>query len=522
MSEYIHYLKMLFDSGENRDTFDEKIADFFPAIIYVYDVSNKRLKFVNKRISDFLGFSYDEIREGDLSKIIFKDDLDLVHNELQKFYALQNNDSYSYKCRLNHKQGHWRYFRTLGSVLRRNENGDAASLLFIAEDITELQKSEEETKAIRELFDETEELLQLGSWTYTISEKKMQWSKGIYKLFEFDREEMPTVSYDFYLSLVSNDDVDGFERAMQNAYDTKSEFECEYQVKTKHDTSKIVSTKAKVVTDTNGIPLKMIGITRDVTTVRNFERDRERSIRELNRSNKELEEFAYVASHDLQEPLRKISTFSERLKGILSSELKADGLLYLERIMASAENMRILIDNLLDFSRTTRSSHIYEQVNLNDIIAAVKSDLELKIEETNAKIITYSLPQLEAVRSEIKQLFNNLIGNAIKFRKLTLNPVIKINSVRITKQDKELYHLPADKDFFKILVQDNGIGFEEEYSERIFQIFQRLHGKSEYPGSGIGLAICKKIVDNHSGVMYAESKPEAGACFFIILPEKQS
>jgi light-regulated signal transduction histidine kinase (bacteriophytochrome) len=263
-------------------------------------------------------------------------------------------------------------------------------------------------------------------------------------------------------------------------------------------------------------------MTRDVTPFRNFERDRERSIRELNRSNRELEEFAYVASHDLQEPLRKISTFGERLHAKFSEALGKEGALYLERILASTENMRILIDNLLEFSRATRSSRAFEKVDLNTVMATVKMDLELKIEENNAQIIITSLPKIEAVPSEMKQLFNNLLSNSIKFKKPAVDPVIEIGTEKIGKQEKEKHHLPADKEFFKINIKDNGIGFEEEYAERIFQIFQRLHGKAEYPGSGIGLAICKKIVDNHGGVMYAEGKLGAGATFILILPEKQS
>lgn len=521
MSEHIQYLKTLFEAGENRDTFDEKIADFFPAIIYIYDVDTKHISFLNRKVHDFLGFSCEDIG-GDLNELIFKEDIELVQHELEKFYALQNDDSYCFNCRLNHKEGYWRYFRTHGTVMRRTETGQPASYLFIAQDITDFRKSEDEVKAVRSLIEETEELLQLGSWTYTISDQKITWTKGLYRLFEFEEEELPAITYDFYVDLVSAEDIVSFEHALQNAISTKSEFEHEYQVKTRTGASKIVSTKAKVVADADGYVSKIVGVTRDVTRLRNFERDRERSIRELNRSNKELEEFAYIASHDLQEPIRKISTFGERLKTKFTDKLGTDGALYLERIMASADNMRMLIDNLLEFSRTTRSSHAFEWINLQDIIANVKTDLELKIEETNASITTSALPRLEAVASEMKQLFNNLVSNAIKFRKSALAPVIKITGDKISKSEKEEHHLPVDKEFFKIQVNDNGIGFEEEYADRIFQIFQRLHGKAEYPGSGIGLAICKKIVDNHNGIIYAESKPDAGATFVVILPEKQS
>jgi PAS domain S-box-containing protein len=521
MSEHIQYLKTLFEAGENPDTFDEKLADFFPAIIYIYDVDTKHISFVNRKVHDFLGLSCEDIG-GDLNELVFSEDIELVRHELEKFYTLQNHDSYCYNCRFNHKEGHWRYYRTQGTVMRRKDNGQPASFLFIAQDITDSRKNEDEVKVVRGLIEETEELLQLGSWTYTIANQKITWTRGLYQLLEFDEKELPAITYDFYVDLVSAEDLVSFENALKDAISTKSGFEHEYQVKTRTGAYKIVSTKAKVVTDANGNAVKIVGITRDVTRLRNVERERERSIRELNRSNKELEEFAYIASHDLQEPIRKISTFGERLKAKFIDKLGTDGVLYLERIMASADNMRMLIDNLLEFSRTTRSSYAFEWINLQDIITNVKTDLELKIEETNASIVTATLPRLEAVASEMKQLFNNLLSNAIKFRDSSVAPIIHITSGKTTKTEKEEHHLPVDKEFFKIQVHDNGIGFEEEYADRIFQIFQRLHGKSEYPGSGIGLAICKKIVDNHNGIMYAESKPGSGATFVVILPEKQS
>jgi PAS domain S-box-containing protein len=522
MSEFIDYLKMLFDSGENRDSFDQKVADFFPAIIYVYDVDNKRLKFVNQKVSDFLGYSFDEVRDGDLNTLIFKDDVDLFKQELEKFYALQNSDTHSYSCRLNHKQGHWRYFRTLGSVLRRKDDGQAASLLFIAQDITDQFKGEQEIKAIRALVDETEELLQFGSWSYAINETTMTWTDGLYNLLEFSKKDLPEVTRDFYLSLIAQDDLYAYKQAVQKGLDNKTGYEVEYQITTGKQNKKIVSSKGKLVLDDDGKPVKMMGITRDVTTFRNFERDRERSIRELNRSNRELEEFAYVASHDLQEPLRKVSTFSERLRAKYSEALGDEGMLYVNRILASTENMRILIDNLLEFSRTTRSTYEYTLVDLNEIVKGVKTDLELKIEETGASLVVFPLPLIEVVPSEMKQLFNNLLSNAIKFKKPDQYPSIEISSEKVSKQEKELHHLQIGKEFFKIIIRDNGIGFEKDYAERIFQIFQRLHGKSEYPGSGIGLAICKKIVDNHNGVIYAEGEPDQGSTFVIILPEKQS
>lgn len=227
-----------------------------------------------------------------------------------------------------------------------------------------------------------------------------------------------------------------------------------------------------------------------------------------NMDNKELEEFVYVASHDLQEPLRKITSFSERLKDKLPTDLDPDIQMYLSRILVATKNMRNLIENLLEFSRTSRFSEPFAEIDLNEILSQVKADLELKIEETNTVIHSDNLPVIEGIALQMRQLFTNLFTNAIKFKLPEKAPVITIKS-------RDLNNM------YEIIVKDEGIGFEQEYANRIFQIFQRLHGKAEYPGSGIGLAICKKIVDNHHGEIVAKSDLGKGAEFIITIPKSQ-
>lgn len=523
MTDKINYLKLLFESGENIESFNQKINDFFPAVIYVYDPGNRKLRYINKHLTQTLGFSYEELSasEDALMDLIFKDDVDLVKGELEKFHSMRDDESLAYGCRLNHKQGNWRYFKTLGTVLRRNDEGKAASLLFISQDITDQLKSEEETVALRELFSETEDMLQFGSWNWDEKSGKAEWTRGVYNIFEYDPSEVKAITREFYRKHISEDDLKRYEQAVETARATKTSFEIEYLVATRLGKQKVVSTKGKVITNDRGEIHRIVGITRDITSVRNFEKERERSIRELNRSNKELEEFAYVASHDLQEPLRKISTFTERIRTKYSDNLGAEGSMYLERILAGTENMRILIDNLLEFSRTTRSSRQFELCDLNTVVQRVRTDLELKVEDTGTELKVQTLPIVEAVPSEMSQLFNNLISNSIKFRQPDIKPVISITTEKVSKSEKDKYHLPLEINYFKIVLRDNGIGFEAEYEEKIFQIFQRLHGKTEYAGSGIGLAICKKIVDNHDGVIYAQGNLGKGSAFVVILPEKQ-
>lgn len=253
-----------------------------------------------------------------------------------------------------------------------------------------------------------------------------------------------------------------------------------------------------------------------------FQKILENKVKELDRSNKELEEFAYIASHDLQEPLRKITSFSERLKEKLPDNLEPDVQLYLNRMLAATDNMRTLIDNLLEFSRTSRSSEPFTKVDLNNTIAEVTADLELKIEETNTRIESEKLPVIDAIPMQMRQLFTNLFTNSIKFRKPDQPPHISIRCKAQTEIEKEPNPPRQNIPYYEITVQDSGIGFDQEYSQKIFQIFQRLHGKAEFPGSGIGLAICKKIVDNHKGQIFAKGDQGTGATFTIILPGSQT
>ena len=192
--------------------------------------------------------------------------------------------------------------------------------------------------------------------------------------------------------------------------------------------------------------------------------------------------------------------------------------MYLERIVIAAENMRTLINNLLEFSRVSRDTQPFETVNLSFVLHQVKNDLELLIEETGAVVEVGKLPAIFGSLTQMKQLFANLINNSLKFRKQDKAPLIRIESTELDESSKLTYNLPLTGQYCKITLSDNGIGFDNEYSERIFQIFQRLNGKSEYPGSGIGLAICKKIVEHHKGVIFAEGREGDGAQFTILLP----
>jgi PAS domain S-box-containing protein len=234
----------------------------------------------------------------------------------------------------------------------------------------------------------------------------------------------------------------------------------------------------------------------------------------LERSNRELESFAAVASHDLQEPLRKIRAFGDRLATKHGEAMGPDGRDYLERMRGAAARMQDLIENLLTYSRVTTKAQPFVQVDLGQVIREVLSDLESRVEQTRGRIDIGDLPLLEADAMQMRQLFQNLLGNALKFHRPDVPPVVSVTS----------YTLPrgrGDVDHCEICVRDNGIGFEQEYAERIFGLFQRLHGRSEFDGTGIGLAICRKIIERHGGVIQASGTPGEGAKFTFTLPLRQ-
>ncbi len=232
--------------------------------------------------------------------------------------------------------------------------------------------------------------------------------------------------------------------------------------------------------------------------------------KKLEISNRELQDFASVAAHDLQEPLRKIQSFADRLQAKLRESVPEDARDYLDRIVSSAHRMQTLINDLLTYSRVTTKAQPFVPVDLNQIVAQVVSDLEIRLEQSQGKVEFGGLPTLEADPTQMRQLFQNLISNALKFHKPGKPPQVTVKMQ------------PGDSNTsVQIRVTDNGIGFDEKYLDRIFTIFQRLHGRFEYEGTGIGLAVCRKIVDRHAGFITAESKSDQGSTFLVTLPLKQ-
>ncbi|HEX8460292.1 MAG TPA: ATP-binding protein, partial [Segetibacter sp.] len=241
---------------------------------------------------------------------------------------------------------------------------------------------------------------------------------------------------------------------------------------------------------------------------------------DLTTANSSLEQFTYASSHDLQAPLRRITYFFDRLKDEIWDKLTDRQINFFNRIDDSISRMSALIDDLLTFSQISKGSGQLQQIDLNEKIKTILQDLELDISEKKAKIVVDKLPIVVGNSGQLQQLFENLISNSIKYTKPGIVPLIEISSREVTGNEvnKKPANLDANKKYYLIELKDNGIGFEQEYAEQIFQVFTRLHDNSEYAGTGIGLSIVQKVVENHNGHIWAESTVGEGASFKILLP----
>jgi len=258
----------------------------------------------------------------------------------------------------------------------------------------------------------------------------------------------------------------------------------------------------------------------DISQLKKFEEELKDKIHDLEHSNSELEQYAYVASHDLQEPLRKIRSFGSYLQDTQANKLDEKGQQLLGKIMSSADRMSSLIKDILSFS-SLKKQRDYVPVDLNAIVQGVLHDLDLLIAQKNASVQTSILPTIEAIPLQMTQLFYNLINNSLKFSKEEAPPVIHISCKLIGENEKPSSLIKHTR-YYEILLKDNGIGFNMEYAEQIFGLFKRLNHVQLYSGSGIGLALCRKVVENHKGLIRAEGKEKDGAQFHIYLPERQT
>lgn len=379
-----------------------------------------------------------------------------------------------------------------------------------------LRSVNDELKLMNETFVHAEKLADLGNWRLNLQDKKTIYSDNFYHLLGLEPDqEVPRLKK--FLSFVHPADSKKVLESFKRAFRQHQVFSISYRIYRKDGKLRHFKSIGRVIADDYKNKY-FVGINMDVTDLVISNNLLEAKNKKLELFNADLASFNYVASHDLQAPLRKIQMFISRINEIEISNLSPQGIEYFTRIQASASHMQTLINDLLLFSRTNASTKKFELCDLNEIFSNALEDLAALIEEKDPIITSDNLPKTRAIPYQIQQLFINLLSNSLKFVEPNVRPTIHI-SCDVIKYDLLKYEdASASEKYFKLTFKDNGIGFEPEYATRIFHLLFRLHDKAIFPGTGIGLAICKKIVDNHNGYIEATSEPGKGAEFSVYIP----
>jgi PAS domain S-box-containing protein len=419
----------------------------------------------------------------------------------------------------------------------REPDGSVSSLICVAVDVTEQVMARRKIEESREELQLALEIANLGAFRVDLRTNMATYSQRIREWFGLAGEEL---SLDEIITHVHPEDQSRVKQALDDASvsETHSRHDVTYRVVHPHDhTLRHLRSFGKTLF-AEGKPLVMVGAIQDVTVQMLYQqqlRESESGLQqkvlertlelealnqELKRSNGRLEEFAYAASHDMKEPIRKIQFFTDRLKKDLEGTLNDEQSHLFGRIGHAATRMSTLIEDLLTYSHVSKGIPHLATIDLNQKVRNVLEDLELEIEEKAAKITVGSLPSIQGHRQQVQQLFQNLVSNALKYARPGIPPEIEISSRAVYGRETplSLKGPEAEKQYHLIEVKDNGIGFDQQDAERIFHVFTRLHGKAEYPGTGIGLSIVQKVVDNHNGHIWAESEPGKGSSFKILLP----
>lgn len=425
-----------------------------------------------------------------------------------------------------------------------DSKGKVYAILDISYDVTEHVLAKKKLEEKEQILQTAISLAELGTWSLNLVDGTTVVSHQLAEMLGLDENQ---VTADRLMSLIIEPDRDHVRRKFDEAKLVSSggHYDAEYRVRNaKNGKVHVVHASGQAYFDTTGNLTGMEGITRDITIYRELQLALEQEVRRrteelqaaneelastneelsestqrLIRTNEELNQFAYASSHDLQEPLRKIRIFSDRLLSV--GDLSPHSIELAKKIHRSAERMSMLIRSLLEFSQLVRPEETFVPVDINVVIENVKQDLEFVIQEKSAYIRHENLPVIRASELQMHQLFHNLLSNSLKFVPPGRKPQIVISSQSVSGKELKMHNGRAkdNSEYFVIKVSDNGIGFDKQYADHIFEIFKRLHGRTEFVGSGIGLALCKRILTNHHGFIHAESDIGSGSTFHIFLPK---
>lgn len=387
----------------------------------------------------------------------------------------------------------------------------------ISKDIERLKVYNKKLLISSGLMAESEAIGKFSTWQWDLDTNKIDYSENQFRLLGFQPNAF-IPDRDTFLDFVHPEDKEAIAESMEGIINNKELPFIYYKIIQPNNEIRYFKSTGKLLVDKHGSKI-LLGINFDITDEHLLNIKLKERNSELEKSNQELASFNHVASHDLQEPLRKIQTFISRIsdadKAVLSDNAKD----YISKIETSAKRMRVLIDDLLLFSKTNTTKKEFIKSDLNELIENAKLELAVIIDEKKGNFKIDKLPKLKVIPYQIEQLFINLIGNSLKYSQPGIPPQINIGCDKILSTEYPEILDQSIKKFYKITFTDNGMGFDPQFKDNIFVLFQRLHSKTDYPGTGIGLAICKKIVENHKGHITADSEPNHGSVFTVFLPE---
>jgi len=389
----------------------------------------------------------------------------------------------------------------------RDRDGKIIGTFGISRDVTQRKRVEEELKLMSNRLQLASQATKIGIWDYNPITDRLIWDEKMFQIYQVDPRNF-SGTYGAWKATLHPDDVDRENQKIQELLRHPGEFDSEFRILWPDKSIHYLKANALVAQDSVGRVVRMIGTNRDITAQKHAEEELKHAIEELGRSNAALEQFAYVASHDLQEPLRAITGCIQILQKSYGGKLDKDADELIRHAVEGAARMRNLIGDLLAFSRVGTGGKPFELMECEVALDLALANLSASIEESHAIVTRDPLPVLHADSTQIPQLFQNLISNALKFHGNEA-PRIHIGAVR-------------ENGDWRFSVGDQGIGIDPQYKDRIFVIFQRLHTRSEYPGTGIGLALCKRIVERHNGKIWFDSELGKGCVFYFTIPDHQN
>ena len=368
--------------------------------------------------------------------------------------------------------------------------------------LSNIQKSHQKLKQINQRFDIAVKSANTGVWEFDLLNNRNVWDDTMFSLYGIDKQKFNN-AFDSWKDMLDPSDKERANQVFTDALKGAGDYQDVFSIIRGDGEKRYIRAYSKIERDQEGKALKAIGINIDITDQKIAGENLQKLNDELLRSNKELENFAYIASHDLQEPLRMITSFSQLLEKRYSDKLDQEAHEFIKFVVDGATHMQHLINDLLDYSRITTQAGILKEVDMNTPVKRAIDNLQMKIEDCHAKITVGDLPVVIGDELHLVRLLQNLVENALKFSKPG-NPFVEIAC-------------KSDFNAWLFSVKDNGIGMDKKNQDKIFDIFQRLNSREKYPGTGMGLAICKKIVEQHGGKIWVDSEPDNGTTFFFTI-----